>query len=51
LELIDGFKTCFKFVDKLIIPNIYESRDSENDKSKINSKKLVEIIEHSNKLD
>jgi hypothetical protein len=35
----------------LIVPNIYESRDSEEDKAKINSKIFVEKINHSNKID
>jgi hypothetical protein len=35
----------------LIIPDIYESRDSFEDKEKINSKKLIELINHPNKFD
>ena len=48
LELLEGFKKCFSDADILIIPNIYESRDSEEDKQKINSQKLVESIHHPN---
>lgn len=51
LELLDDFKNCFTFVDKLIIPDIYESRDSNEDKKKINSRKLVELINHTDKFD
>jgi UDP-N-acetylmuramate--alanine ligase len=51
LELLEEFKTCFYDTDKLIIPNIYESRDSDEDKKKINSRKLIEYIKHDNKLD
>jgi UDP-N-acetylmuramate--alanine ligase len=51
LELLEDFKTCFLYTDKLIVPNIYESRDSEEDKKKINSKIFVEKINHPNKID
>ncbi len=51
LELLEWFKTCFYDTDQLIIPNIYESRDSEEDKKKINSKKLIKYIKHDNKQD
>ena len=51
LELLNEFKNCFWATDSLVIPNIYESRDSEEDKKKINSKKLIELIEHPNKQD
>ena len=51
LELLEDFKTCFGDTDQLIVPNIYESRDSEEDKKKINSKIFIEKIEHPNKID
>ena len=51
LELLEDFKNCFIDADKLIVPNIYESRDNEEDKKKINSKKFVELINHPNKTD
>ena len=51
LELLDGFIDSFKNTDILIIPNIYESRDSETDKKKINSRKLVKLINHKDKYD
>lgn len=51
LELLDWFKNCFEDAKKLVIPDIYESRDTKEDKEKINSKKLVELINHEDKLD
>ena len=51
LELLDWFIDSFTNTDILIIPNIYESRDSEEDKSKINSEILIWLINHSNKYD
>ncbi len=51
LNLIEWFKDCFFSADTLIIPDIYESRDSFEDKEKINSKKLIELINHLNKFD
>lgn len=51
LELLEDFKTCFTDTDELIVPNIYESRDSEEDKAKINSKIFIEEINHPNKID
>jgi len=47
-ELIEDFKNCFKYTDELIIPNIYESRDSEKDKEKINTDIFIKKINHSN---
>ena len=46
LELLEGFKEAFHDADTLIIPNIYESRDSEEDKKKIDTKKLVQALNH-----
>lgn len=51
LNLIEWFKDCFKSADLLVIPDIYESRDSQEDKDKLNSEKLVELINHPNKFD
>jgi UDP-N-acetylmuramate--alanine ligase len=51
LNLIEWFKDCFSSADTLIIPDIYESRDSFEDKEKINSEKLIELINHPNKFD
>lgn len=44
-ELLKDFKLCFNYTDKLIIPNIYESRDSEEDKKRINVDLLLKNIE------
>lgn len=49
-ELIEDFKNCFSKTDKLIVSNIYESRDSEIDKQKINTNKFVDLINHENKI-
>ncbi len=49
-ELLKDFKTCFYDTDQLIIPNIYESRDTEEDKKKINTTKLLNNIKHPNKI-
>ncbi len=51
IELIKDFINCFSFTDILIIPDIYESRDTQEDKNKMNSKILVDLINHSNKID
>lgn len=51
LELLEEFKNCFEFTDELIIPNIYKSRDSEEDIKKIDSKKLADLIHHDNVID
>jgi len=46
IELFEWFKTCFLDTDILLIPNIYESRDSEADKQKMNTQLLVDAIKH-----
>lgn len=51
LELIEDFKNCFFDTDKLIVPNIYESRDTKEDKEKINSSIFIDKIKHDNKVD
>ena len=51
IELLEDFKNCFWYSDKLIIPNIYESRDSKEDIKQIDSKKLIELINHKDKID
>lgn len=50
LELLEDFKDCFWNTDILIIPDIYESRDSEEDKAKIDWEKLTAYINHPNKF-
>lgn len=50
IELIDDFIDSFKYADKLIIPNIYESRDSEIDKKNMSTEIFVSKINHDNKI-
>lgn len=50
IELLDGFKTCFTDADTLIIPDIYESRDSDEDKDKMNSEIFTKSLKHYNKI-
>ncbi|NVP17482.1 UDP-N-acetylmuramate--L-alanine ligase [Candidatus Gracilibacteria bacterium] len=49
IELLNDFKDVFLESDELIIPNIYESRDSIEDKKKINTDILLDNINHKNK--
>ncbi len=51
LNLIEWFKNCFESADTLVIPNIYESRDTIEDKNKLDTNRLVELINHPNKSD
>ena len=44
LTIMNDLPDSFDNVDKLIIPNIYAARDTEETKSKINAEKLVEMI-------
>ncbi len=46
LELIEEFKNCFAWADTVIIPNIYESRDSEEDKLKMPVEKFISSVNH-----
>lgn len=46
IELLDGFKSCFSDTDTLVIPDIYESRDTEENKQQMNTQRLVDTIEH-----
>lgn len=50
INLIDGFKECFKDADKLYIPNIYESRDTKEDKEKMPAEKFFSLINFENKF-
>lgn len=50
IELLEEFKDCFNSADTLIIPDIYESRDSEENKIKMTPKKFTEEINHPNKI-
>lgn len=42
--MINEFRGAFKDADKVIIPNIYEARDSDEDKVKIDAEKLVNLL-------
>lgn len=46
LELLEDFKTCFDACDTVVIPDIYESRDSEENKAKINGASFTKMIKH-----
>lgn len=43
-ELLDGFKNAFGDADMVIVPNIFEARDSDEDKKKINAEGFVENL-------
>jgi UDP-N-acetylmuramate--alanine ligase len=49
IELLEDFKNSFIDTDILIVPNIYESRDSEEDKKNMSTDKFLSVIGHSNK--
>jgi UDP-N-acetylmuramate--alanine ligase len=49
IELLDNFVDSFSATDKLIIPNIYESRDTEKDKERMNTDIFVNAINHKDK--
>ncbi len=44
--LLDGFAESFENADEVIIPNIYEARDTEADKHAVSTETLVEAISH-----
>lgn len=43
-ELLDHFAHAFADADLVIIPNIFEARDTNEDKAKISAVKLVQVI-------
>lgn len=51
IELLEWFTTCFINADSVIVPDIYESRDSDENKARMDSKIFVEAIKHKNKTD
>jgi len=51
IELLEWFKTCFTDANTLIVSDIYESRDSQANKSVMNTQLFVESIEHTNVVD
>jgi UDP-N-acetylmuramate--alanine ligase len=50
IELLDDFLDSFVDSDMLVIPDIYESRDTKEDKEKMNTEIFVSKINHPNKL-
>lgn len=48
IELLDWFQTCFDSADTLVIPDIYFSRDTREDVTKMPASKLVEILQKKN---
>ncbi len=51
LELLEDFKTSFVDSDILVVPNIYESRDSLEDKQNMNIEIFLKALKHKNKID
>lgn len=51
IELIDSFVTSFNHTDKLIISDIYNSRDKKEDIENMTPEKFVNLIKHKNKQD
>ena len=50
IELLSDFKNCFQNTHTLIVPNIYESRDSKEDKEKMNTQIFLDNIDHIDKI-
>lgn len=50
IELIEDFKKCFNDTDTLIVPNIYESRDSQEDIENMNAQKFLDLVKHEDKI-
>lgn len=50
IELLKWFRNCFSMTDILIIPDIYESRDSDKDKEKMSVEILLDNINHWHKI-
>ncbi len=48
LELIKEFRNCFQSTNTLVIPNIYASRDTEEDKKNMPVEKFISSIDHPN---
>lgn len=42
--MVDQFAGAFKYADKVIVTDIYEARDSAEDKAAISAEKLVQVI-------
>jgi UDP-N-acetylmuramate--alanine ligase len=50
LELLEDFKDSFVNSDILVVPNIYESRDSLEDKKNMSLEKFLKVLKHKNKI-
>jgi len=50
LELLEDFKHCFPSADVLLVTDIYESRDSQEDKEKMDGKRFTQEINHPRKI-
>lgn len=50
IELFEDFKRCFDACDILVVPNIYASRDSDEDTKKMSSAIFVDWIIHKSKV-
>lgn len=50
LELLDWFSNCFNSADTLVIPDIYESRDSAESIAAMNTEILLNYVNHPNKI-
>lgn len=50
IELLEGFKKCFSYCDTVIVPNIYASRDSQEDMERMSPELFVSEIEAKNKM-
>jgi len=50
LELLEDFKNCFSAADVLLVTDIYESRDSQEDKEKMDAKRFTQFLNHPRKI-
>jgi UDP-N-acetylmuramate--alanine ligase len=50
LELLEDFKDSFLNSNILLVPDIYESRDSIEDKKHMNTEKFLKVLKHKNKI-
>ncbi len=50
IELLEDFKTSFEDTHTLVVPNIYESRDSKKDIEAMNAQIFLDSIQHEDKI-
>lgn len=50
IELIDDFKDAFIDSDKVIVPNIYKSRDTKENIERMPASRFVELLNHADKI-